>query len=59
MEMTNFNNSELVELNYNEMLSVDGGYSWAEFKADCASAWSDFKSGLSSGYDAGHAAALK
>ncbi len=59
MGMTNFNNSELVELNFNEMVLVDGGYSWNEFKSDCASAWSDFKSGFSSGFDSGHAAALK
>ncbi len=66
MEMTNFNNSELVELNFNEMVLVDGGYSWAEFKSDCAAvgnaisnAASSFADGFSSGFASGHAAAMK
>jgi hypothetical protein len=31
MEMINFNNTELVELNSNEMLSVDGGGHFRDF----------------------------
>lgn len=45
-KMKNLNNVELVELNYNEMMSVEGGYSWEEFKTDVQ----DFFHGLNDGY---------
>ena len=46
-------NLEVQELSMQEALSVEGGYSWAEFKQDCSDAWDDFTDGLSEGWEAG------
>lgn len=41
----NFENLELTALNSNEMTSIDGGYSWEEFKQDVK----DFFKGVNDG----------
>ena len=47
MKNLNFENTnEIVSMANEELLSVDGGYSWAEFKQDVA----DFCGGISEGF---------
>lgn len=48
----NYQLSGLVSMSIEESESITGGYSWDEFKADCASAWNEFKKGVSAGFEA-------
>ena len=48
--MENLNNesmNELVSMTDNELVAIDGGYSWAEFKQDVG----DFVDGIADGFN--------
>ncbi len=57
LNLENLEMNGLVSMTNEEFEAINGGYSWAEFKQDCANTWNEVKSSFSSGFSSGSAGA--